>query len=291
MTAGAPGGAPPWEDPRVALRRHGLRPKRRFSQNFLVAPPVVDRIAAAVGEPPPGPDPGDPVIELGPGLGTLSAALLRRGWPVVAVEPDRDMRAVLDVDLVRAGWPVRVVDGDATRILLADLAPGGPVRVVGNLPYAVTGGILRNLVDQAADLRRAVLMVQREVRDRLVAAPGTEAYGALTVFVSARCAVVPLFPVPAGAFHPRPKVASAVVALEPLATPRAGETPAFRRVVRAAFGQRRKTLRNALVGAGLPRDTVDAALGSAGVDPGRRGETLSVEELADLARGFDVTGL
>lgn len=274
---------PPWEDPRSALRRHGLRPKRRFSQSFLVARPVVERIAeAAVARQS---SSTAPLVELGPGLGTLTGALLRRGRSVVAVEPDPDMRAVLAADLVDGGAPLVVVDGDATEVRLTGLVGvRAPVTVVGNLPYAVTGGIFRNLLAQADELAAAVVMVQREVRDRLLAPPGTPAYGALTVFVSARFEVAGLFLVPAGAFHPAPKVQSAVLALAPRPTPRARETPAFRTVVRAAFGQRRKTLRNALVGgAGWTGGEVDAALAAAGIEPRRRGETLTVEELAALA--------
>lgn len=260
---------PPWEDPRRALARHGLAPKRSFSQCFLVARPVVERIADAVEL-----TPGEEVVELGPGLGTLTAALLRRGARVIAVERDRDMAAALREDL--AGQPVRVVEADAATFDLPAEAPA-----VGNLPYAVTGAILENLVRQRARGGRAVLMVQREVRDRLVARPGTKAYGALTVFVSAAFDVARVLDVGSGSFHPRPRVDSAVVRLLPLDPPRADETTAFRSVVKAAFGQRRKTLRNALRAAGID---ADAALEAARIDGGRRGETLCVEELAAVAR-------
>lgn len=266
----------PPEDPRSALRRHGLSPKAAFSQNFLVSTSAVRTIVAAAA-----PRPGQRVIELGAGLGTLTRALLEAGAEVTAIERDRDMIAVLQADLAPLG--LRVVPGDAARVDYAALAAqGGPLCVVGNLPYAITGAILRNLVDCRAHVARAVVMVQREVRDRLVAQPASAEYGALTVFTSAAFAVQTVLKLPPSAFHPQPKVHSAVVQLERLAVPRAEETLAFRTVVRAAFEQRRKTLRNAL-GAALGVEAALRALAQAGIDPMRRGETLSVEEYARLA--------
>jgi 16S rRNA (adenine1518-N6/adenine1519-N6)-dimethyltransferase len=272
----APRGA--WEDPRRVLSRHGLRPKRAFSQNFLVSKAIVERIAGALA-----PAPGEPVVELGPGLGTLTGALLHAGARVVAIERDRDMIAVLRAEFDGRSLDVR--EGDATCFDYAALAAeqgARAVAVTGNLPYAVTGAILRNLVAANRAVSRAVLMVQREVRDRLLATPGTGAYGALTVFVQSAFDLRPVTLVPAGAFHPPPKVDSAVVAFRPRAEPRAVETDAFRAVVRAAFDARRKTLRNALVRA-LGTDAAAAALAETGIDGARRGETLSVEEFAALA--------
>lgn len=267
---------PAWEDPRRVMRRHGLAPKRAFSQNFLVARSAVERIAEALA-----PRPDELTVELGPGLGTLTAALLRAGANVLAVERDRDMLAVLGDEF--GGQPnLRVVEGDAASVNLTALAEEhGPIALVGNLPYAVTGAILRNLTDQRAAVSRAVVMVQREVRDRLAAEPGTKTYGALSVFVQASFAVEPVLRVPAGAFFPPPKVESAVVRLVPLSTPRAEETEAFRDIVHAAFGTRRKTLRNS-----LRRIGAEAALEVAGIDGARRGETLSIEELAVLGEAY-----
>ncbi len=197
---------------------------------------------------------------------------------MLAIERDRDMLAVLEEELGDcARFSVR--EGDATEVDLRALAAEhGPLAVVGNLPYAVTGAILRNLTTHRHALSRAVVMVQREVRDRLLGRPGTKAYGALSVFVQASFAVAPVLKVPAGAFHPPPKVESAVVRLVPHAVPRAEETEPFREVVHAAFGTRRKTLRNA-----LKRISAEAALEKAGIDGARRGETLSIEELAAVA--------
>src|SRR4051812_31708564 len=232
---------PAWEDPRALLARHGLRPKRGYSQNFLVSQSAVERIASAAVL-----HPGEHVVELGPGLGTLTAALLRAGASVLAVERDAEMLHVLQAELGECELELR--RDDAARVNYVELAAkyGAGLCVVGNLPYAVTGGILRNLMQQRAALSRVVVMVQREVRDRLMAEPGSGEYGALTVFCSAAFEIDTLLKLPPGAFYPPPKVHSAVVRLCPRATPLAEETVAFQRVVRAAFPGRRKTLRNAL---------------------------------------------
>jgi 16S rRNA (adenine1518-N6/adenine1519-N6)-dimethyltransferase len=260
------------------LRRHGLEPKRGYSQSFLVARHAVERIAAALE-----PRPDELTVELGPGLGTLTAELLRAGGRVLAVDRDPDMIAVLRAELGHVE-SLEVVEGDAATLDLGALAAErGRLALAGNLPYAITGAILRNLVEHRSALRRAVVMVQREVKDRLVASPGEKAWGAPSVFAQAAFEVTSVLKVPAGAFHPPPKVDSAVVRLEPRPTPRAEETPAFRAVVKAVFGQRRKTLRNAL--RALDGD-VDGALAAAGLDPGARGEGLTIEELAALAQAW-----
>ena len=268
-----------WEDPRKALARHGLSPKRSFSQNFLVARSVVEAIADAAV-----PAAGTHVVELGPGLGTLTAALLRRGARVTAVERDRDMIAVLRADL--GDRALEVIEADAAQVDLSGLGRQGPFVLAGNLPYAATGAILTNLGRHRRALTHAVLMIQKEVRDRLVASPGTKAWGMPSVFVQAAFEVRSLLRVPAGAFHPAPKVDSAVVRLVPRARPRAEETETFVRVVHAGFGPRRKTLRNAL-GRDYPLDAVDRALSACGIDGVRRAETLTIEELAAIASAIE----
>jgi 16S rRNA (adenine1518-N6/adenine1519-N6)-dimethyltransferase len=263
---------PDWEDPRRVLARHGLSAKRAFSQNFLVSKSAVDKIVEALA-----PRPDELTVELGPGLGTLTGALLRAGARVLAIERDAEMIAVLARELPSPMLEVRM--GDAATI---DLSSLGRIALAGNLPYAITGAILRNVTEHRASISRAVLMVQREVRDRLIAEPGTKEYGVPTVFTQAAFEVTTVVKVPAGSFHPAPKVDSAVVKLTPRAIPRAEETPAFRDVVHAAFGTRRKTLRNALKKIGA-----DAAIEAAGIDGVRRGETLSVEELAAVAAAWE----
>jgi 16S rRNA (adenine1518-N6/adenine1519-N6)-dimethyltransferase len=288
--------APAWEDPRRALVRHGARPKKSFSQNFLVARPIVESIADATAL-----LPGEGVVELGPGLGTLSAALLRRGARVLAIEKDREMIEVLREDLAdlssllyegraRAeGASFAVEEGDATSVDLAAIRArlaGRDARlaVVGNLPYAVTGAIFRNLIAQREHVSRAIVMIQKEVRDRLLAEPGTKDYGTLTVFVRAAFRVQPVLKAPAGAFHPPPRVESAVVRLVPREDA-IEETDALRRAVRACFEQRRKTLRNGLV-AIVGAERADTILTATAIDGRRRGETLALDEIAALARAL-----
>lgn len=273
---------PPWEDPRRVLKRHALFAKRGFSQNFLVAPHAVERIAEAVlSDADSGRESPVTVVELGPGLGTLTAALLRASARVVAVELDRDMIGVLEAEL--GDCDLRIVPGDAAKIDYAQLRQqqDAPLRVAGNLPYAATGAILRRLVEARAHVARAVLMVQREVAERLLSEPGRSEYGALTVFTRAAYEVERIMNVPAGAFHPRPRVDSCVVRLRSRPDGPAIEG-LFELVVRAAFQRRRKTLRNAM-SAQLQSDEVDAALRGANIDGQRRGETLSVVEFSALA--------
>ena len=271
---------PEWEDPRRVLARHGLAPKRGFSQNFLTARSVVERIVGALAL-----RTGEHVVELGPGLGTLTGALLRAGAHVTAVDMDRDMLRVLGEELGQVPG-FRVIEGDATEVDLAGLSGGGAVAVAGNLPYAVTGGIFRRLVGQYKHVDRAVLMIQREVRDRLLAEPGTKAYGALTVFTRGVFEVRSVCIVPGGAFHPPPRVESAVISLHPRRRVIDVERPGFERSVRASFEARRKTLRNALMRA-FPVEVVDQALAAAHIDGKRRGETLSPEEFEQLGQSFD----
>ncbi|MBO6939563.1 MAG: ribosomal RNA small subunit methyltransferase A [Deltaproteobacteria bacterium] len=266
--------APPWEDPRKVLARHGERPSRRYSQNFLVAESVVERIAAVVA-----PSEGERIIEIGPGVGTLTTALLRRGARVEAIEKDPRMRAILEAEL---GPTERfsLVGEDAMALDLAAMAPEGRVAVVGNLPYAITGAIFRQLVSGHAHVDRAVLMTQREVATRLVAEPGTKAYGPLGVFVGVVFEVTKVLDVSPGSFHPAPKVRSAVSLLTPRTQPLADPDEAvFTEVVRGAFGQRRKTLRNSL----RKVEGAVAAMEELGIDSGRRAETLSLEELVAIA--------
>lgn len=270
-----PAGDPP--NARDLLRKYGLLPKRGFSQNFLVQPRAIAQIADAVAEL------GREVVELGPGLGALTYALLERGCRVSAVELDRDMVRVLRHELANQAR-LEIIEGDAVDFDLeahARRLESKPV-VTGNLPYQATGAILRHIVAHRTAIAGAVLMVQREVRDRLVAKSGTKEYGALTVFTRAAFEVETLCRLKPGSFYPAPQVESAVVRLIPRAQPLAEESTAFRSVVRAAFHTRRKTLRNALRSIG-DDERVARVLEAADIDPGRRGETLSIEEFARLA--------
>ncbi|HMI94751.1 MAG TPA: 16S rRNA (adenine(1518)-N(6)/adenine(1519)-N(6))-dimethyltransferase RsmA [Polyangiales bacterium] len=271
-----------FRDPRKVLAEHGLRPKRGYSQNFLCSRHAVDAIAAAVAK-----VPSALVVELGPGLGTLTAALLAQGLKVLGIERDPDMLAVLERDFAPHGLQLR--RDDAAHVDYAALAAehgASELCVVGNIPYALTGAILRNLVQSRGVVARALLMVQREVRDRLQAAPGSAEYGALTVFTSAAFSASTLLKLAPTVFHPPPKVHSAVVLLERREHPLAEETEAFSRTVRAVFQGRRKTLRNAL-GSAWPETAVELALAACGLDPKLRGENLDPTQFGALAAALE----
>ncbi|MDH3201980.1 MAG: 16S rRNA (adenine(1518)-N(6)/adenine(1519)-N(6))-dimethyltransferase RsmA [Myxococcales bacterium] len=275
-------GAPP--DARDLLRKYDLHPKRAFSQNFLIQAGAIARIADAVTEL------GQEVVELGPGLGALTHALLARGCRVTAVELDRDMIHVLRREYA-GEESLQVVEADAAEFDLRSHAEtqGSKLVLTGNLPYRATGAIVRRVVDDRDAVVGAVLMVQKEVRDRLIAEPGHKEYGALTVFVQAVFEVETVCRLRPGSFYPAPKVDSTVVRLLPREAPLAEETDALRAVVRAAFQTRRKTLRNALRNLGDP-DRAARALQSAEIDPARRGETLSIAEFARLAEHWTSAG-
>lgn len=253
----------------------GHRARRRFSQNFLHDAHYIDRIVAAID-----PRPGDRVVEIGPGLGALTAPLVQRAASITAVEIDRDLAARLRSRFAPA--QLALVEGDALALGWAALAAADPrpLRIVGNLPYHISTPLLFALLPIAAHVRDQHFMLQKEVVDRMVAEPGGKDYGRLSVMLQMRYRVMRLFIVPAGAFSPAPQVSSAIVRMLP--RPEA-ELPAvaeasFARVVTAAFGQRRKTLRNALA------DLLDeAAIRACGIDPGVRAETLPVAAFVALA--------
>jgi 16S rRNA (adenine1518-N6/adenine1519-N6)-dimethyltransferase len=274
-------------DPRAVLRDAGLRPKKSFGQNFLVADPIARAIASACVR-------DDElalarVVEIGAGTGALTRLLAGRAREVVAIERDRDLAPLLEREV--AGLPVRVVEGDAQTVDLAALLgasePRSPRVLCGNLPYAITGPLLRTTVAHAADVERVVFMVQDEVARRLTGVPGTKEWGALTVFVRAAFDVRRLLRAPPGAFHPPPDVTSAVVELVPRHPPRALETDAFRTLVRAAFQARRKTLRNAWAAAAPSLPALTRAAADAGIDLDARGETLDVEDFARMAGALE----
>ncbi|MFZ5470319.1 MAG: 16S rRNA (adenine(1518)-N(6)/adenine(1519)-N(6))-dimethyltransferase RsmA, partial [Myxococcota bacterium] len=268
------------ESPEAILRRHGLSPKKSWGQNFLADEEALEGIADAAAL-----VPGEVVVELGAGLGHLTRFLLAAGARVVAVEKDRDMVKVLSE---LSPERLTVVEANAAKVDFAAVAGARPVKVVGNLPYHLSSPILFQVLEQHAAVSRAVFTLQKEVVERLVAAPGGRDYGLLSVLLGLYFDLEQVFVIPAGAFHPPPKVDSAVVRLTALVAPRAPVTSDthFRQVVKAAFAQRRKTLLNslktdrALGGA----EVLQKACAAAGVDPGRRAETLSIAELAALER-------
>ena len=276
-------------DPRAVLRRAGLAPKKSFGQNFLVDANVTRAIAAACV--PEGEVGRARVVELGAGTGALTSALLARAAHVVAVERDRDLVPLLTEAFAAesADGRLAVVEADAQsiepRALFGDHEGPDPRVLAGNLPYQITGRLLELAVRAAKDVDRVVFMVQREVAERLLAAPATKDYGALTVFVRAAYDVARVMNVSPGSFHPPPEVMSTVVALTPCRPARAEETPSFRALVKGAFGMRRKTLRNAWSALGAAR--VAEAAAAAGVSLDARGETLDVEGFARMAAELD----
>ena len=271
-------------DTLAALDGARLRPSRRVGQCFLVDPAVLGRIVAAAGI-----VPGEPVLEIGAGPGTLTGALAGAGARVTALEWDRRLAAVLRARESPASG-VTVVEADALAFDLPGwlATVGGAAKVVANIPYQITSPLLLRLLDLGPGLRLIVLLVQREVAARLVAPPGGKTYGTLSLVCRYRAEVEVVAEVPRTAFHPEPEVDSALVRLTLLERPRVA-VPDGRllfAVIRAAFGQRRKTLRNALLGARALRlraPRLDQALASAAIDGRARGETLSLEEYGRLA--------
>lgn len=271
--------------PRTLLKAWGLRPRKELGQNFLENPATAEKIAAAAditGD--------DVVLEIGAGLGALTIPLAQRARRVVAVETDPRLADLLRTEmLARQLSHVEVVTVDILSIDLKQWATseGSNIVVVGNLPYNISSQIIVRLIAARAAVRRAVIMIQKELADRLTSPPGSKAFGRLTVMLAYCADVRRVATVGAGQFHPRPKIDSSVIDIrftDPVAFP-ANDEAALSRVVKAAFGQRRKTLKNAL-GGGLPEvdaAAVDAILAAAGIDPKRRAETLSVAEFVRLA--------
>jgi 16S rRNA (adenine1518-N6/adenine1519-N6)-dimethyltransferase len=277
-----------YDTPGTILRRHGLKPKKEWGQNFLSDADMQARIADLVG-----PKPGDTVVELGAGLGHLTHHLVGRGAKVVAVERDRELAPILRSELAEKFPELTVVEADAASFDFAAVAKeaGGRVIVCGNLPYHLGSPILFHVLDQRKSVKRLVTMLQREVVERIVAAPDTEAYGLLSALLQHVADVRLGLRVPAGAFVPPPNVDSAVLVaemLEELRAPVADELH-YRKVVKAAFSQRRKTLTNALRTV-AEKDVLRAAAEAAGIDLMRRGETLSVAEFAALERALWARG-
>lgn len=265
---------------RALLDAYGLATKHRLGQNFLVDNGVVERICALAELPE-----GARVLEVGPGIGTLTLALLAEGARVVAVEADRTLEPVLSAHAV-AHPGLAYVMGDALRVApsrLGEAAGGEPTAMVSNLPYNVAATIILRYLQQMPSLGRLVVMVQAEVADRICAAPGSRTYGAYTAKLALLAHVTGRFEVPPRCFMPPPHVNSAVVRVDraPLVGPeRVGPVSA---VIDAAFAQRRKTIRNSMSASGFERDALDAALAACGVDPACRAETLAPADFVRLA--------
>jgi 16S rRNA (adenine1518-N6/adenine1519-N6)-dimethyltransferase len=269
--------------PKTQLLSAGLLPKHHFGQNFLSDPALCQRIAEQAA-----PTGVKTVVEIGAGLGALTAALLDRTEHVIAIERDRDLvpqlRSLFATELSQE--TLHVVEDDAKNFdyCAAFSSSLGPATLAGNLPYQLTGPLLRRSLDVARLVERCAFLVQLEVASRLTAKPASDSYGALSVFLQARYQVHRPFVVRRGAFYPQPNVDSALVVLVPLLRPIAEETPLFRALVKAAFGQRRKKLRNAWASVGmLSAEGLGRAAIAADIDLDLRGEVLSVEQFAAMA--------
>ncbi|MBE3589750.1 MAG: 16S rRNA (adenine(1518)-N(6)/adenine(1519)-N(6))-dimethyltransferase RsmA [Firmicutes bacterium] len=270
---------------RALLERHGLGARQSFGQHYLVDGGAVRRIVEAVAA-----DERSTVFEIGPGPGVLTAPLAARAGRVVAVELDRSFEPLLRERL--AAFPhVRLLWQDALAVdwpALVAAEASGPAKLAANLPYNVAGPLLARLYAAGGTFERLVVMVQKEVAERMAAPPGSRVYGFFSVLTQLHAKVERLFTLKPGAFWPSPKVESAVVRLWPRPAPPVDADPQeLLRVARAAFGQRRKTLANALAAAaGAPKAEVEAMLRAVGVDPRRRAETLSLEEFAAIATAW-----
>ncbi len=271
------------ESPQQILKRHGLRPKKQWGQNFLGDESILARIARSCSL---GPD--ETVVELGAGLGHLTRMLASTGAQVVAVERDRELVALLEKELQLPN--VRLVAANAADIDFAEIAGVPKPVIAGNLPYHLSSSILFQILDQREHVARAIFLLQQEVADRIASGPGDRDYGLLSVLLQAYAECEVMFDVGRGAFHPPPQVESAVLRIDLLPKPRApiADHDRFVKLVKAAFGQRRKTLLNALKGAKELGDaeTLAAALKEAGVAPERRAETLRPEEFAAIERAL-----
>lgn len=269
-------------DARALLDKYGLRAKKSFGQNFLVNDRAFRAIVDATVR-----TEEDWIVEIGAGVGTLTMRLAQRvpDGKVIALEADPDMITVLNGEL-GANDIVEIRHVDAMKFDLRGPAKlrGDKIAVCGNLPYHIASQLIFRVIDAREHVTHAVMMIQKEMADRIVASPGTKAYGAMGVMVRTYCDVSTVAKVGAGSFVPPPKIDSTVVKLVPLAQPRApiADEKHYSAVVHAAFGQRRKTLRNALR-AMFDDAAVDEALATTKIDGQRRGETLDIAEFARLA--------
>jgi 16S rRNA (adenine1518-N6/adenine1519-N6)-dimethyltransferase len=264
-------------DARALLAEHGLRPSRALGQNFLVDPNTARRIARLAGV-----EPGTQVLEIGPGLGSLTVALAGAGARVLALELDRHLVPVLTQ--VVAGLDVTVEQGDALEWEYASRLRGGPWMCVSNLPYNIATPVVLRVLEEAPTVQRVVVMVQREVGERLVAPPGSRTYGAVSVKVAFHATAQLVGRVPASVFVPRPNVESVLVQLDrravaPVDVPSYDDLFA---IVRAGFAHRRKMLRKGL--APLFGLRTEAVLTTAGVAPTARAESLDLDAWASIAR-------
>lgn len=264
------------------LRRHGLHARKGFGQHFLVDPNTVRRIVRLAGV-----RSDETILEIGPGLGSLTVALAEAAGRVVALEIDERMSGVL-ADVVGGAPNVEAARGDALDADLSALC-GGTARLVSNLPYNVATPILARVLDDVDEVGGGLVMVQRELGERWTAPPGSKTYGAISVRIAFHARARMVGEVPRTVFLPPPGVDSVLVAFERRTEPPVDvdDPRAFLRLVEEAFAHRRKTLRNALGAAGHAKRDVEDALARAGLEPASRAERLSIEDFARLHRALE----
>ncbi|MBP2639217.1 MAG: rsmA [Firmicutes bacterium] len=264
------------------LKTFGIRLQKKLGQNFLIDSDVVERIVEAADI-----QPGEQVLEIGPGIGTLTQGLAEAGAAVTSIELDRHLIDILAKTL--EGYDnVRVIHGDFLKLDISREIPTGRCKIIANLPYYITTPIIMRILEERMPVELLVTMVQKEVAERMVARPGTKEYGALSVAVQYYTEPEIVFIVPPTAFIPSPAVESAVIRCVIRKQPpvEVRQEKMFFRVVKAAFSQRRKTLQNCLKAAGLAAETASLVLETAGIDGSRRGETLSLSEFAAVANAW-----
>ena len=263
-------------------KRFDIKMSKKLGQNFLIKRGIVDEIVHAAEL-----TPGEPVLEVGPGIGTLTQGLAQSGADVTAIELDRRLLDVLDTTLASYD-NVRIVHGDVLKLDVPTIMNHKPFKVVANLPYYITTPIIMSLLESKLPIERLVVMVQKEVALRMVAKPGTKDYGALSVAVQYYTEPDIVLDVPPKSFLPAPSVTSSVIRCVLRDKPPVDviDEKLFFRVVKAGFAQRRKTFANTMKTTGLSKDRIEELLAKANIDGQRRGETFTLQEFADIANAW-----
>ena len=263
-------------------KRFDIKMSKKLGQNFLIKRGIVDEIVHAAEL-----TPGEPVLEVGPGIGTLTQGLAQIGADVTAIELDRRLLEVLDTTLASYD-NVRIVHGDVLKLDVPTIMNHKPFKVVANLPYYITTPIIMSLLESKLPIERLVVMVQKEVALRMVAKPGTKDYGALSVAVQYYTKPDIVLDVPPKSFLPAPAVTSSVIRCVLRDKPPVDviDEKLFFRVVKAGFAQRRKTFANTMKTTGLSKDRIEELLAKANIDGQRRGETFTLQEFADVANAW-----
>ena len=263
-------------------KRFDIKMSKKLGQNFLIKRGIVDEIVHAAEL-----TPGEPVLEVGPGIGTLTQGLAQSGADVTAIELDRRLLEVLDTTLASYD-NVRIVHGDVLKLDVPAIMNHKPFKVVANLPYYITTPIIMSLLESKLPIERLVVMVQKEVALRMVAQPGTKDYGSLSVAVQYYTEPDIVLDVPPKSFLPAPAVTSSVIRCVLRDKPPVDviDEKLFFRVVKAGFAQRRKTFANTMKTTGLSKDRIEELLAKANIDGQRRGETFTLQEFADVANAW-----